>query len=73
MWCKISSLIAAVTLALKEMHFPAARDEILTHVDERFVEGWMVRKFLDRSLTERSYSSLYEVLRDVTDWVEKQG
>ena len=73
MWCKVSSLIAAVTLALKEMHFPAARDEILTHVDERVVEGWEVRKFLDRSLTERSYSSLYEVLRDLTDWVEKQG
>jgi len=73
LWCKVSSLIAAVTLALKEMHFPAARDEILTHVDERVVEGWEVRKFLDRSLTERSYSSLHEVLRDVTDWIEKQG
>ena len=55
------------------MHFPAERDEILTHVDERVVEGWMVGKFLDRSLTERSYSSLYEVLRDLADWIEKQG
>jgi len=73
LWCKVSSLIAAVTLALKEMHFPAARDEILHHVDERVVEGWNVRKFLDRSLTERSYSSLHEVLRDLADWIEKQG
>jgi len=73
LWCKVSSLIAAVTLALKEIHFPAARDEILNHVDERVVEGWEVRKFLDRSLKERNYSSLHEVLRDLTDWIEKQG
>jgi len=72
-WCKVSSLTAAVARTLKDISYPAKREEILAATSGRVVEGWELTYFLDRSLRRPSYQSLRAVMNDLESWLEIQG
>ncbi len=72
-WCKVSSLTAAVSRALKDANFPLTRRRVLLLVDGKNLEGWDLDFFLAQALVKGRYGSLREVLSDLDSWLEAQG
>ena len=72
-WCKLSSLTAAVVRVLKGASFPLTRAQILGLTSGKNVEGWELHYFLTRSLKKGKYADLRAVMRDLEDWLERQG
>jgi hypothetical protein len=72
-WCRVSSLIAAVSRTLKYARFPMTRSRILDAVEGKTVEGWELNYFLSQALKRRSYRNLREVMSDLDDWLDAQG
>jgi len=72
-WCKVSSLTAAVSRALRDASFPTSRSKVLRVVKGRTLEGWDLDYFLSKALEKRSYASLSEVMSDLETWLEAQG
>jgi hypothetical protein len=72
-WCKVSSLTAATSRALRGARFPLSRTKILTLVSGKVVEGWYVDYFLALALKRSRYSDLGAVMSDLEYWLEVQG
>jgi hypothetical protein len=72
-WCKVSSLTAATSRALRGARFPLSRAKILNLVSGRVVEGWDVDYFLALALKRSRYSDLGAVMSDLEYWLEAQG
>jgi hypothetical protein len=72
-WCRVSSLIAAVSRSLKDEHFPLTRSRVLLAVTGKNLEGWELDFFLAKALKKQKYRDLREVLSDLSDWLDVQG
>jgi hypothetical protein len=72
-WCRVSSLIAAVSRVLRDARFPMSRSQALKVIDGKTLEGWDLDYFLAKALKKRRYRDIGDVISDLDTWLEAQG